>query len=319
MACRAAVACGPNRSTVLLPRAGSASSAGRERESKSVLAFRRHRRFALPLIAALAAVTPFGALAQGKLEASYTLTLAGIPIGKGDWSIDLSGSHYTAAATGTASGLMRMFTSGHGVSSASGTLTDGQPLPTSSYASSIVAGKKADSVRLTINEGTVKDWKVDPPQDDDAERVPITEAHQQGILDPMSASLLRTSGTGEPLSPEACQRTLPIFDGRIRYDLQLAFKRLEQVKADKGYAGPAVVCAVYFIPIAGFIPSRTAIRYITKSRDIEVWLAPIAGTRVLVPFRAQGPTPVGQVVFAADKFVSVGMPTRASVNGAKVQ
>ena len=113
------------------------------------------------------------------------------------------------------------------------------------------------------------------------------------MLDPMTASLLRAPGNGDPLSPEACQRTLSIFDGRLRYDLQLAFKRMDKVKADKGYAGPVVVCAVYFSPIAGYIPSRAAIRYIAKLRDMEIWLAPIAGTRVLVPFRAQGPTPIG--------------------------
>ena len=94
---------------------------------------------------------------------------------------------------------------------------------------------------------------------------------------------------------------------------------MDKVKADKGYAGPVVVCAVYFSPVAGYIPSRTAIKYIAKLRDIEVWLAPIAGTRVLVPFRAQGPTPIGQVVLEATQFVSVASPTRASANGTKTQ
>ena len=37
------------------------------------------------------------------------------------------------------------------------------------------------------------------------------------------------------------------------------------------------------------------------------------------PFRGQGPTPVGPVVFAAEKFISTSMPTRASAGGAKVQ
>ncbi len=283
-----------------------------------MLAFGRHRRPALLLIVALAVAAPFGAQAQGKLEASYIVTLAGIPIGRGDWSIDIRDGRYTASATGTTTGLMRVFTSGHGVSSSSGTLAGGQ-LPTSAYASSIVSNKKADNIHLVINDGMVKESKIDPPQDSDAERIPVTEADQQGIMDPMSATLLRTPGAGEPLSPEACQHKLPIFDGRIRYDLQFEFKRMEQVKADKGYAGPAVVCAVYFTPVAGYIPTRAAIRYITKTRDIEVWLAPIAGTRVLVPFRGQGPTPIGPIVFAADKFVSTALPTRASVNGAKVQ
>jgi hypothetical protein len=110
-----------------------------------------------------------------------------------------------------------------------------------------------------------------------------------------------------------------VFDGRLRYDLALAYKRIEQVKAHKGYAGPALVCAVYFTPVAGFVPSRTAIKYLTKQRDIEVWLAPIAGTRMLVPFRAQGPTPIGEFKLEAREFVSVAGPVRASVNGATTQ
>lgn len=283
-----------------------------------MLAFCRHHRAALLLAAALAAVSS-AAGAQGRLDASYSVTLAGIPIGKGDWTIDITDTHFTAAGTGTTTGLMRVFTGGHGASSGKGTLNNSGQFVTSIFTSSITSGKKTESVRFNIDAGNVKDLKVDPPQDVDDERVPVTEESQQGVFDPMSASILRAPGTGEPVSPEACQRTVPIFDGKIRYDLQFAFKRMEQVKADKGYAGPVVVCAVYFTPIAGFVPSRAAIRYLTKIRDMEVWLAPIAGTRMLAPFRGQGPTPVGPVVFAADKFVSTAMPTRASVSGAKVQ
>jgi hypothetical protein len=51
---------------------------------------------------------------------------------------------------------------------------------------------------------------------------------------------------------------------------------------------------------------------------MEVWLAPIAGTRVVVPFRAQGPTPIGEAVMEATQFVTQATPTtRASANGAK--
>ena len=147
----------------------------------------------------------------------------------------------------------------------------------------------------------------------------MTEAHRRGVEDPMTASLLRVPGSGEPLSAEACKHTVSVFDGRLRYDLQLAFKRMDTVKADKGYAGPVVVCAVYFTPVAGYIPTRAAMKYLSKQRDIEVWMAPIAGTRMLVPFRAQGPTPIGTAVLEATEFVSVASPTRASANGSKTQ
>jgi hypothetical protein len=187
------------------------------------------------------------------------------------------------------------------------------------FASTIVSSHKTDEVHLTVANGVVTESKLDPPQENEPDRVPITDEHRKGILDPMTASLMRTPGTGNPLSEQACQRTMAIFDGRLRYDLQFAFKRMDQVKAEKGYDGPVVVCAVYFSPIAGYIPSRAAIRYIAGLRDIEVWLAPIAGTRVLVPYRAQGPTPIGKVVLEAIQFVSAPIPTRASAIGVKTQ
>ena len=81
-----------------------------------MLAICRHRRAALLLAAALAAVSS-AAAAQGRLDATYAVTLAGIPIGKGDWTIDITDTHFTAAGTGTTTGLMRVFTGGHGASS----------------------------------------------------------------------------------------------------------------------------------------------------------------------------------------------------------
>ncbi len=258
------------------------------------------------------------ACAQGKLEAQYAASLAGIPIGNGSWTIEIGDTQFSAAATGATSGLLRAFTGGEGSTAARGTLNAGRPL-SSVYAATISTRKKSDDIRITIANGTVKEFKLDPPQDDDPERVPLTEAHRQNVLDPMSASLLRVPGNGDLLVPEACQRTLSVFDGRLRYDVGLAYKRMDKVKADKGYSGPVVVCAVYFTPVAGYIPSRTAIKYMTKQRDMEVWLAPIAGTRVLVPFRAQGPTPVGEAVLEATQFVSIPMPSKASAHGPKTQ
>ncbi len=256
------------------------------------------------------------AAAQGKLDAQYTVTLAGIPIGKGDWVIDIADTRYTATANGRTAGLLRAFSSGEGTSAAHGTLQAGKLL-SSIFSSVITSGKKKDETRLTTVNGNVKDVFVEPADDPDTERVPITEAHRHGVLDPMTASLLYVPGSGDPLSPEACRRTTSIYDGRLRYDLQLVYKRMDKVKADKGYDGPALVCALYFTPVAGYIPTRSAIKYIAKLREIEIWLVPIAGTRVLVPFRIDGPTPIGHAVLEATQFVSVAIPTRASANGSK--
>ena len=43
---------------------------------------------------------------------------------------------------------------------------------------------------------------------------------------------------------------------------------------------------------------------------MEIWLAPIAGTRVMVPYRMSLPTPIGIGVLEATQFVS--MPVAAA-------
>jgi len=142
----------------------------------------------------------------------------------------------------------------------------------------------------------------------DADRIPVTDAQRRGVFDPMTASLLRVPGTGDPVSAEACHAGAPIFDGRMRYDLKLDFKRMEMVKADKGYHGPAVVCAVYFSPVAGYIPDRPVIKYLAAQRDIEITFAPVAGTRILVPFRLRVPTPLGMAMLEASQFLTQATP-----------
>jgi hypothetical protein len=266
---------------------------------------------------AIAAAAADPALAQGRLDARYAVTLAGVPVGKGAWVIDIAENQYTAAASGATAGLLRVFASGQGSGASRGFIVSGTPVP-ASFAASITSDKKTEEIRMTLGSGDVKDFAISPEVPVDPERVPVTEAHFHGVSDPMTGSLIRVPGTGNPLTPQACARTTPIFDGRMRYNLQFAYKRMEQVKADKGYEGPVVVCAVYFTPIAGFIPHRASVKYLAAQRDMEVWLAPVANTRVLVPYRISIPTPFGVGVMQATQFVSVSQPRAAAV-GPKAQ
>jgi hypothetical protein len=249
--------------------------------------------------------------AQGKLDARYTVSLGGLPVGRGAWVIDITDDHFSAAASGATTGVIRVIASGQGQSAARGNVSGGQLIP-STYVSSIATDQKYDDVRMVISGGTVKEFVADPPTVQTPDRVPLTEAHRRGVSDPMTASLVRVPGNGDPVAPQACQRTSSVFDGRMRYDLRFAFKRIEPVHAEKGYAGPAVVCAVYFHPIAGHIPDRAAIKYLAELRDMELFLAPIAGTRVVVPYRVTIPTPLGVGVMTATQFVSVPQPGRAT-------
>jgi hypothetical protein len=258
------------------------------------------------------------AQAQGRLEARYSVTLAGVSFGQGTWTIDVGTDQYTAAVSGNTVGLMRIFASGQGSSAVRGSMSNGQPM-VSSYASTIQTDKKYDEVRMVLNAGAVKEAFAEPPTSPSPDRVPITEAHRRGVTDPMTGAIIRVPGNGDTFSPEACHRKVAIFDGRMRYDLTLQFKRLDKVKSEKGYQGTVLVCAVYFSPVAGHVPDRPVIRYLSELRDAEVWFAPIAGTRLMVPYRASIPTPFGTGVLQATQFVSVPNPQRASANGIRSQ
>jgi hypothetical protein len=258
------------------------------------------------------------ASAQGRVDARYQVTLGGLPIGKGAWVIDIAEDQFTAAASGATSGLLRVFAGGQGSGASRGYMINGMPIA-ASFAGSITADKKTEEIRMTLERGDIKDFAISPPTQPNPDRIPLTDAHRKGAFDPMTAMLLRVSGSGNPVSPQACQRVLPVFDGRVRYDLALVYKRIEQVKTERGYEGPVVVCGVYFSPVAGHVPDRSAIKYLVAQRDMEIWFAPVAATRVVVPYRVIIPTPIGVGVMEATQFVSAPQPGRAAASGTRTQ
>ncbi|HEY4922525.1 MAG TPA: DUF3108 domain-containing protein [Xanthobacteraceae bacterium] len=263
----------------------------------------RQAPYGFGLCAALAALSLAGtAHADTRLDAHYTIKVARIAIGKSEVLVSVGDAAFTSAASGQASGMMRFVVSGEGAMRTTGAVVDGKLVP-ASFVLGTAHDEEHDAVKMTIAGGDVKDLTAETnvPQE---ERVPVTDADRKGILDPLTAMLIPMEGAGDMVAADACRRTLPIFDGRRRFDLALSFKRIDQVKADTGYAGPAVVCAVAFHPIAGHRPGSALLKYLTGGRDIELTFAPIAGTRLLAPFRLAISSLLGNLVIEATDFTA---------------
>src|SRR3954469_6907830 len=252
---------------------------------------------------ALSALAPQAASAQGRLDAQYEATLAGIPVGKGAWTIEIGDDTFSAAAQGGSAGLLKAFSGGSGSGASQGRVVNGA-LVSSAYVATTTTSKKSETIRLTMANGGVKDFSIDPVPPVDPDRIVVTDAQRKNVLDPMTGSMIRVPGTGEVLTPEACRTGTGVFDGRLRYDLKLDYKRMETVKAENGYPGPAVVCAIYFTPVAGYIPDRPVIKWLANQRNMEAAFVPVAGTRILVPFRMTIPTPLGPAMLEATSFVT---------------
>lgn len=126
--------------------------------------------------------------------------------------------------------------------------------------------------------------------------------------DPISALLLPTrSATASP-----CDRSLPLFDGRRRYDLQLREDGMTEMNGgDNAYSGPAMRCTVGMLPVAGY-ERKTLIKLLAREDSIRVWLAPLEGSDVWVPVRMTLRTPFGGAVMRATRFEVASVETVAS-------
>jgi hypothetical protein len=265
--------------------------------------------FAGPALVLLTAVAPQPARAQGKLEATYALTVARLPMGRATATIDVGSSDYAIALNGKTGGVLRVLSTGEGTLAARGTITDGRPVPTS-FNAKTKADDDAMDVTMTLEDGSVKELTASaPPPNED--RVEVSDAQKKNIVDPLTALLVPAATGGDGLSQAACDRTLPVFDGRRRYDLKLAFKRMDKVKSEKGYAGPVVVCAMKFSPVAGHRPSSSLMKFLSGGREMEITFAPMAGTRLLAAYRVAVNNMLGNLVVQATRFEMMP-PARAS-------
>ena len=257
-------------------------------------------------------LAPQPAFAQGRLDAQYEATLAGHPRRQGRLDHRHLGRPFSASAAGGTAGLLKAFAGGSGTGAAQGRVVAGALVATN-YSATTTTSKKTEAIHIVLSNGNVKEFGIEPVPPVDPDRIPVTDAHRHGVYDPMTGSMLRVPGTSRSAHARRPAAPAPaIFDGRMRYDLKLDFKRMETVKAEKGYHGPAVVCAIYFTPVAGYIPDRPVIKYLAAQRNIEIAFVPVAGTRILVPFRMTIPTPLGPALLEATQFITTATPPRVA-------
>jgi hypothetical protein len=245
------------------------------------------------------------AYAQGQFDARYTLSVNSFPLGTFTWRAQIGASEYSVNAVGRASGIFSMLLNGEGIVSVKGIVKDGR-LQSASYASAFTRDKEKAGVQMLVDAGRVRDLKIEET-DPDTDRIPVTDAHKQDIADPLTA-LLIPAPVGDPVAAAGCERKLSIFDGRRRFDLALSFRRNDKAMPEKGYTGPALVCAVKFTPVAGHRASSPLLTFLIEGRDIEIWFVPVAGTRVLAPVRLSIASGIGTMLLRADQFeMSTGL------------
>lgn len=256
------------------------------------------------LVCALLAAS--SALAQGKVNVHYTISMTGVTIGEITWRIDIGATLYSLTASGKASGVLSVLMNGEGSVAAQGSIAADRLNP-SSYKSTIADDDGTITLQMTFTDGVATE-QIAPRPPEYADRVPITDNDRRDVTDPLSAVLLPTKLGGSALATTDCDRTLKIYDGRRRYNLALSHGRLDKVAVTRGYSGPVLICEVVLQPIAGYRADSLIVKYVAGRRNMELWFAPIAGTSIMAPIRVLMPTLIGTLKIQADEFAPVAAP-----------
>ncbi len=250
-------------------------------------------------VAALAALGA-GSAAAETLRAVYSISLLDLPLGAGVVKAEITPASYHVEGSAKLNALARLVNNSHGASIGKGAIVDGRIAP-ATFATIAANNSMTRTIRMAIKNNAVAAVDISPPFGDAPDRAPLRPQDKADIIDPVGAYIFPAPKSGPALSPAACDRTLPIFDGYTRFDLKLSYAGERNVKA-KGYSGPVAVCAVRYVPIAGHRRDRPATKYMAENKDMQIWLAPVAGLPVLVPFRVSIATMVGTLDIEATEF-----------------
>jgi hypothetical protein len=235
-----------------------------------------------------------------RLDTAYSIYLAGIPVARGSVTVDLNEAGYVASGSAKTSGFFRLISKGDGSMSVRGT-SQADRIVASNFSGRYNSSRREQKIELSVVNGVAKEVSIQPPLPaNDKGRVPITNEARTNIVDPMSA-MLAFVAKGDLLNPESCNRTIPIFDGRYRFNVVLSYARTEKSMTAEGYQGPAIVCRARYVPIAGH-RDRETVQQMADNRELFVWLAPVAGTRVLAPIKASVSSPIGNFTVEATRF-----------------
>jgi len=265
----------------------------------------RERRVRIAAIAALTTAATFAhaastAMAEpwpSRVDATYRIAFNGFDIGKFDFHADIAGSSYTARGDAQLSALLGAF-KWHGETRSSGALTSTAPRP-SGYTFEFNGVGKNGSIKLGFQHGNVTSVSAVPLTPPEPDTVALRNTDLKAVFDPLSAVLAisRVAG-GNP-----CDRRIPVFDGKQRFDLAFTYLRQQAMGTAaraNGQPSVAIVCRVRFIPIAGHRMTADT-KHMAETEGIEVAFRPVPSAAIHVPYQISIPTVAGYATLAAER------------------
>lgn len=227
---------------------------------------------------------PTPALASASsLRVTYAARLAGVRIGTGVLSVNMDGRRYTASLQAQTSSVGRLVSPGQGEAVARGVFGRTVAVPVS-YDLTASEEDLTNVVRMRLSSGDISELSATPALSEHPNRVAVTASHRRDVVDPVSALLMPVPNSESASGPAACDRVIPLFDGRQRYDLAMTFLRMEQTQFGNGQAA---VCRLRYRPIAGHRSNRRINQELAENPNIYVWLSQVGDGALVAPVRME--------------------------------
>jgi len=224
------------------------------------------------------------------VQATYNITA---PIGSGKFHFASSqdGARYKMKGSADFKAFLGFYTWSSAIAS-NGYINSFKPQP-NIYAFNARAAKKSERIRLDFSPSGVKNVRAIPPTKPHPKRIKVTKAHLRNVVDPLSAVLTFTDRAPSLTNgTKACNRSIQIFDGRHRFNIQMSYKRKAYAKLSNGKSRTAFVCRAKYRPVSGHKMNKS-VSYMSKSNGMEVWLVPLPKVKMYVPYKMVIPIIIG--------------------------
>ena len=238
------------------------------------------------------------AFAAETYRTDYGISIFGLNIARSGFETKVNNGSYDLQGTLASSGIARVFDQVDGTIHVTGTASAAGITP-ASYEVKYRMSKKNKRTAIAFSGGSVTSVQNTPPFKKRDPWVETGPNDLKSVDDPLSGLMIQAA------SPQAvCGRTLHIFDGQTRADLQLTYSGVKPFST-KGFKGDAVTCTVKFIPISGYQKGKKAIDYLRTKSKISIAFASLGQSGIYAPVAASIGTQIGTVSVYATRFEKV--------------
>ena len=231
------------------------------------------------------------------LRLEYDIFVGGFRSGHIDLSVRWNGDQYQLFAITSSVGLIDYLVGFRSYAQSRGTISDDDVRPLSHHVNNLWTGD-IRFVRMGYidpernHEGPVYTVIHPPPVDDDREIVP--EVLRRDTIDPLSAALQAAYSAMKRGDRAPCRDTIPVFDGRRRYNLHFDDAGAETVEGPY-FTGPARKCLASIERIVGF-SSNPFLPRTDDSEGGEIWFADLVPGWPPIPVRFKTDVGLGNAI-----------------------